>query len=330
MIALWIALAVARQDPAERGPSPIVVETRHYRDDARNRPLRTEIWRPAARGELPGQPIRSPVILFSHGFAGTRLQSRFLCSHLASHGYVVAACDHAGNTFLDLNVFKASQSSMDRPHDLRVVLDKLLEESSDSSSALFGRLDGNRCAAIGHSFGGYTALATVGAWLDLRGRKERGEAKPSDPDYIDFEDRRFVAAVALTPVMKPFLTPESVRMVRKPVLLIGGSHDAQTSPRLHQRPLFESLPGLRYLGVIQGATHFNFVDQGFIDSSPMLVRMMHRPRIDRRDADALILRQTTAFLERHVRGSNRFDHWLAAEQRDLEWRVAVGPASGGP
>ena len=97
MIALWSLLVFAQEDPAKAGPFPIIVETRAYRDDARNRPLRTEIWRPSA-------PMRSPVVLFSHGFAGTRLQSKFICSHLASHGYVVAAPDHAGNTFLDLNL----------------------------------------------------------------------------------------------------------------------------------------------------------------------------------------------------------------------------------
>lgn len=323
MIALWMLLVLAQEDPAKAGPFEVVVETRHYRDDARNRPLRTEIWRPTA-------PMQSPVVLFSHGFAGTRLQSRFLCSHLASHGYIVASPDHAGNTFLDLNIFKATDSAKDRPHDLRVVLDKLIEESRDPESALFGRLDGWRCAAVGHSFGGYTALAVAGAWLDLRDKKVNGNAKPSDPDYYDFDDPRIVAAVALTPVMKPFLSKDSVRAVVKPVLIIGGSRDAQASPRLHQQPLFESLRGLRYLGIIEGATHFNFVDQGFINSAPIVVRAMHRPQIDRKLCDEMIVRQTTAFLERHLRGSPRFDYWLVARQDKLDWRMAVGDSSGAP
>ena len=150
MIVLWTLLVLAQEDPAKAGPFQVVVETRHYRDEARNRPLRTEIWRPET-------PMRSPVVLFSHGFAGTRLQSKFLCSHLASHGYVVASPDHKGNTFLDLNIFKSTESAKERPHDLRVVLDRLIEESENPESTLFGRLDGTRCAAIGHSFGGYTA-----------------------------------------------------------------------------------------------------------------------------------------------------------------------------
>jgi len=322
MIALLLAVALSQDDPAQTGPYSVVVETRRYRDDQRNRSLRTELWLPGptTSGEAP--PQRAPLVLFSHGFAGTRLQSRFLCTHLASHGYVVAAPDHEGNTFLDLNLFKVTQSSIDRPHDLRVLLDKLVEEGHSPDSPLFGRIDAQRSAAVGHSFGGYTALATVGAWLDLREKKARGNAKPSDPDYMDFDDPRIVAAVALTPVMTPYLTPDSVRMVRKPVLIIGASRDAQTSPRLHQEPLFQALHGVRYLGIVEGATHFNFCDQDFIDAAPLVIRTLHRPTIDRKAADALILRQTTAFLEHYLRGSPRYDRWLSAKQDHLGWRFA--------
>jgi len=34
-------------------------------------------------------------------FGGHRRQSTFFCTHLASHGYVVAAADHTGNTTLE-------------------------------------------------------------------------------------------------------------------------------------------------------------------------------------------------------------------------------------
>ena len=322
MTLLLAALFVVQTDPARAGPYEVVVETQPWRDESRNRNLRTEIWRPK---DLP-LGVRAPIVVFSHGFAGTRLQSRFICSHLASHGYVVASPDHAGNTFMDLNIFKAHQSARDRPHDLRVVLDKLGEAARDPGNALFGRLDDRRCAAIGHSFGGYTALAAAGAWLDLRSKKANGELKPTDPDYIDFNDPRFVAAVAHAPVMSPFLTADSLREVVKPVLILVGSRDAQASPKLHSQPLFDSLHGLRHLGVIDGATHFNFMDEAFIKAAPIVVRLAHFPRIERQASDDLILRQTTAFLERHLRGSTRYDHWLSCRQDRLEWKSAIGPS----
>src|SRR5262249_61965308 len=55
----------------------------------------------AAR-DLPVRAGRYPLVLFSHGFGGHRRQSTFLTTHLASHGYVVAAPDHTGTTLVDL------------------------------------------------------------------------------------------------------------------------------------------------------------------------------------------------------------------------------------
>ena len=39
-----------------------------------------------------------PVVLFSHGFRGMRVQSNDITTHLASRGYVVAATDHSGRS----------------------------------------------------------------------------------------------------------------------------------------------------------------------------------------------------------------------------------------
>lgn len=52
-------------------------------------------------------PLRTPeapypVILFSHGFGGTRIQSTDVTVHLASRGYVVVAADHPGRTMRDI------------------------------------------------------------------------------------------------------------------------------------------------------------------------------------------------------------------------------------
>lgn len=47
-------------------------------------------------------PRAWPVVLFSHGFGGTRLQSVSYATHLASRGYVVIAADHVGRSMGDL------------------------------------------------------------------------------------------------------------------------------------------------------------------------------------------------------------------------------------
>ena len=167
-------------DPFTRGPHPVGVRTEQL--SRSGRPLPTEVWYPAGpvhagedtdpakrdefdvmggmakawqsavRGAAP-LPGERPLVVFSHGFGGERRQSSFLCTHLASHGYRVAAPDHTGNTFMDIVQQvtssappKVGQVVRDRPLDMAFVAD---------------HLGGSALGLTGHSFGGWTALTTT-------------------------------------------------------------------------------------------------------------------------------------------------------------------------
>jgi predicted dienelactone hydrolase len=190
-------------DPFSRGPSPVGVRTITLTDGARDgRLLPLEVWYPATdahRGAdlnaatqdtydvLPGFPpvtqdaVRDaaprpgtyPLVMFSHGFGGHRRQSTFLCTHLASHGYVVAACDHTGNTLLDVVQFvMMARSGTEipdtdallramigaRPADVVVAIDQLLDGVASDLRPL---IDAERIGMMGHSFGGWTTLVVT-------------------------------------------------------------------------------------------------------------------------------------------------------------------------
>lgn len=97
-----------------------------------------------------------PVVLFSHGHQGYAENSGFLMEHLASHGYAVAAPDHTGNTTFD-GGDRDTEIYLQRPHDLSAVLDALPAELD---------VDASTAPVLGHSFGGYTAMAIGGATYD--------------------------------------------------------------------------------------------------------------------------------------------------------------------
>lgn len=113
-----------------------------------------------------------PLVIFSHGSGSHRAFSLFLVEHLASQGFVVIAPDHTTNTAVDevlaREVFDDSLASnyFQRPVDLNRAIDYAERLTADggaegTSAALAGLIDTDNIALIGHSFGGYTALATA-------------------------------------------------------------------------------------------------------------------------------------------------------------------------
>lgn len=189
-------------EPFARGPHPVGVRSATLHDASRDRSLAIEVWYPAdaahagddvdgdARDRyelLPGLPLvpqdavrdarpaagRWPLVAFSHGYGGHRRQSTFLCTHLASHGYVVAAVDHTGNTIRDVLeqtiALRAGRRIPDfvdtllefarhRPADASWMIDRVLDGGAGGVAA---HVDAARIGIAGHSFGGWTTLAVT-------------------------------------------------------------------------------------------------------------------------------------------------------------------------
>lgn len=112
-----------------------------------------------ARLRPPEEPY--PVVLFSHGFGGFRLQSVDITTHLASRGYVVAAVDHPGRMLGDvlpclfLPVLEGCDLSGFTKDPGPADLDDLigLLEELEGDGWLNGAIDLQRIAVNGHSAG---------------------------------------------------------------------------------------------------------------------------------------------------------------------------------
>ena len=106
-----------------------------------------------------------PVVLFSHGSCGFERQSLFLTPWLATHGFVVVAVPHPGNTLSEFPACRAgdalARSATERPRDMVFALDWILAAGDDPQSPLFGAVDATRVAMTGHSFGGLTTYLTT-------------------------------------------------------------------------------------------------------------------------------------------------------------------------
>ncbi|MYE10422.1 MAG: prolyl oligopeptidase family serine peptidase [Gammaproteobacteria bacterium] len=260
-------------DPFQRGDFPVGVRHVDLDDDGRHIPL--TVWFPATDAHQgqdlaadtqdvisfeppnPWRPRRQaavrdatprddvfPLVVYSHGATDSRFSAGFLATHLASHGYVVAAADHPGDNKIvePGDQYDLAPLRETRPRDIRFVTDRLLGGAVGSDI----RFDADRIGLTGVSFGGWTTLMMLQ------------------------EDDRFSAAVPLTPGLGD--SPLSPGMADNravldldawprpvPTLLVAGDRDALVLIDA-MRALFQDLPEPKRMVEIHDIGHFQFVE----------------------------------------------------------------------
>ena len=244
-------------DPFVRGRFPVGVRTIQALDPARDRLFPCEIWYPAAGRHTGGDAGRDaaaldavcPLVVFSHHSSGNRRSSTFLATHLSSHGYVVAAMDHSEVVAPELQRTDGESDQRraervqgwiaNRVPDIAFLLDHLVGGASPDLDAT---PDASRIGIVGHSFGGWTALAAPSA------------------------DRRLRAVVALAPGgsarRRPGIIPATLAFDRGravPTLYLVAELDTAL-PLGGMHELFDRTPPPRQMVMLRRADHLHFVD----------------------------------------------------------------------
>src|SRR6266567_357581 len=133
-----------------------------------------------------------PLVVISHGSGGYPLLYRTIGAYLVKHGYVVALPEHPGNNRDDNALNNSVENLVNRPRHIRLTIDAVF-----AAVHFKDRVQPDTTAVIGHSMGGYTALAVAGGqpWT------EKGERVEVDADG------RVKALVLLAPAAAWF-TPD--------------------------------------------------------------------------------------------------------------------------
>ncbi|MBW2629729.1 MAG: dienelactone hydrolase family protein [Deltaproteobacteria bacterium] len=229
-------------DYAAPGPASVGVLTTSVTDSSRTRTLPVEVWYPAtssgtasdvidfetdtdrraalsplldaapaqcvatttnATRDAPATAGEYPVVLYSHCYTCTRWSAHAVMERLASHGFVVVAPDHEGDTLFDR--LEESESALNnalvdvREADIRFLLDAVLggEVLPEGVTA-----DASQVGMLGHSIGSVTA----------------GRVTQNDP--------RIAAVVGLAAPMENFVIGGvSVESITVPLGLLAATED---------------------------------------------------------------------------------------------------------
>jgi dienelactone hydrolase len=157
-----------------------------WNDASRNRAVPARLYLPAEQSEAV------PLVVFSHGIGGSREGYSYIGRYLAANGMAALHVQHVGS---DRNVWFGNPLAMigrlqdaaketeaiNRAKDIRFALDQVLQDADLSK-----KIDAQRIAAAGHSYGANTTMLVAGARVQREGQA------------LDFADPRIKAAVIIS------------------------------------------------------------------------------------------------------------------------------------
>ncbi|MFN3258522.1 MAG: chlorophyllase/cutinase-like alpha/beta fold protein [Ilumatobacter sp.] len=276
------AAELAPFTPIGDGPYAVGVQTITITDAERDRPLTVDVWFPLAEGTT-GDPYRYtfitgdyyespraigadpasispdgpfPLVVYTHGSGGLRYIHSDYTETLASHGYLVVAADHTGNTTVDQFLGTEDDRATiayNRPRDVQVLIDEFLNPESLETVGFVASADPEQIAVTGHSLGGYATYAVASGM-----ENEAGTLAP---------DPRIGALIPLAPALgdgnpeTSLLVDERLAAVDVPTLVMVGTDDASTPPSPNVDRAFElATSSTLYRVDLVAAEHQSFTD----------------------------------------------------------------------
>ncbi len=257
------------------GAFPWQVQELSLTDPSRQRTLPVTVYLPTREN--------APTVVISHGLGDSRQSFAYLAQHLASHGFGVILPEHPGSDAQKLQrVLEGKEQEyiipeelVNRPLDVTFVLNALTAQPEVAKA-----LNLKQVGVVGHSYGGYTALAVAGARLNLANLNQvcaeveqgvginlslllqcPGRQLQNPP--AQFRDERVVAVMAVNPVGSALFGPTGLAQVKIPTFLVTATQDI-AAPSLYEQIIpFTWLGGSRrYLAVMEGASHFSILGAG--------------------------------------------------------------------
>jgi predicted dienelactone hydrolase len=346
---------------ALRGKHSVGVRTLRIEDASRQRTLTLDVWYPAnlaanqtettiykatigaTKFDLPGKAARDaalktgkfPMVIVSHGQAGSRYMMTYLTEHLASQGYVVAALDHTGSTYDDITQAAYISSLVDRPLDVLFGIDAVAKTITNA--------DNGNVALMGYSYGGYTVLNASGIGLDKANletycKSSNNEGPCFALPFFDGltavrgsavvkPDPRVKAVFVMAPYGIPWLSAKQLESSTVPLFVACGEADDIATYKRDARTAFATAgtPN-KYLLSLQAASH-----NAWTNNPPDSARgnwtdfeRWFEPAWDRERLNDITKHFATAFLQQSVEKNASASKYLTSALEGFRPRTTVG------
>jgi predicted dienelactone hydrolase len=255
--------------------------------DSQGKPIAVGIWYPsdaqasahplglfsqnvAMNGKVSGENL--PLILISHGASGLLSSHHDTAIALAQAGFVVVALTHTGDNSYDQSYIGNRIDLIERPRQVKVILDWMLSSWADHS-----RLDPARVGMFGFSLGGFTTLVEIGGTPELERMMLLCSTRPDAPecafikqrhgDGLDpnpakpiwVHDARIKAAVVAAPAVGFLFGPGDLRQVHVPVQLWRAENDTQAPDPWNSAIVRKELAKAPEEHIVPGQDHLVFL-----------------------------------------------------------------------
>lgn len=270
-----------------------------WHDSARDRDVPVRIYLPdSATTEKPAE-----IVLFSHGLGGSRAGYSYLGEAWSAHGYVAIMLQHPGS---DETVWKGqaggvaklkaaanADNYVARVKDVSFAIDYLTEISRKPEHELAGKINLDRIAMAGHSFGAHTTLAIAGQQAVIGNRT------------LSLADKRVKCAIAMSPAAPDKGDPaKAFAAMIMPVFHMTGTNDQSpirpVDPKTRTVPYEKTSATDQYLVVYQDGDHRMFAGGG------SMARLYKKSVCD----------STIAFLDAYLRKDEKAKSWLRKDFAD--------------
>lgn len=249
-------------------------------------------------------PGRYPIIVISHGNAGSLWSHHDLATLLARQGNIVITLSHPGDNYKDQSGVGATSTWYGRPLQISAAITAAMKNSDISSY-----IDENKIAFIGFSAGGATGLLLGGGVIEPARYASycetyqtqaicstQGRITNDRPYLSPLPDTRVKAWIFMAPVSMAF-SPDSLKMLTSPTLIFTGDKDEELSWENNAGALATTLSSKNKLKLIHNAGHFTFLSpcsSQLHKVAPFLCE--DAPGVDRESVHQMVNSEITKFL----------------------------------